>query len=100
MTVPHFILSIDLRKNKLFLVYVQVKELIEVGGGAVMWEKEVSHLDKKFLANAIKLVTPVEASLLAERNVKVRNAFHVQYVIQCIKESAILMNLSHFKVTK
>ena len=77
-----------------------MREIIEVGGGVVMWEEEVGSLDKKLLANAIRLMTPAEASLLVETKVIVKNAFHMEYVFKCIKESAILMNLSHFKVTK
>ena len=71
-----------------------------MGGGAVTWEEEAGSLDKKLLANAIRLVTPTEASLLIESKVTVKNAFYVEYVFKCIEESAILMNLSHFKVTK
>ena len=81
-------------------MFFQVKEIIEMGGGAVMWEEEVGSLDKKLIAKAIRLVTQTEASLMVERKVNVKNAFHVEYVFKCIKESAILMNLSHFKVTK
>ena len=64
-----------------------------------MWEEEVSTLNKKIHLHAIRLLTPGEASLLVEAKVKVKNAFHVDYVYECIKASAILMNLSHFKVT-
>ena len=77
-----------------------MKDIIEVGGGAVIWEEEVSSVDKKLLANAIRLVTPTEASLLIESKVKEKNAFYMKYVFECINKSAILMNLSNFKVIK
>ena len=63
-----------------------------------MWEEEVS-ANNKLNLNTIRLMTPGEASHLVEAKVKVKNAFHVDYVYECIKASAILMNLSHFKVT-
>ena len=82
------------------IYYAQVKEMIEVCGGAVMWEEEIGSVDAKLLANAIRLMTPGEASLLVDTSVKVKNAFHVSYVLKCVKESCIFLNLSHFKVTK
>ena len=77
-----------------------MKEIIEVGGGMVIWEEDVGSVDKKLLCNAIRLMTPEEASLLVKTKRKVKNAFHIKYIFECINELAILLNLSHFKVTE
>ena len=77
-----------------------MKELIEVGGGMVIWEEEVGSFDKKLLCNAIRLMLPEEASQVIKMKRKVKNAFHIRYIFQCINELAILLNLNHYKVTK
>ena len=77
-----------------------MKEIIEVGGGMVIWEEEVGSFDKKLLSNAIRLMIPEEASHLIKIKRKVKNAFHIRYIYECINELAILLNLSHYKVTE
>ena len=71
-----------------------------MGGGMVIWEEDAESFDEKLLCNAIRLMIPEEASQLVKRKKKVRNAFHIRYIFECINELAILLDLRQYKVTE
>ena len=86
--------------TKLFEI-IQVKPMIEAGGGVLLLEKkDWSPEEQSLLPYAIRLLGPARAEELKARENYVLFLFSVKYIVDCVSENKILPNLLNYRLAQ